>query len=510
MEGRSFVKAFGALVLGIVALARADAVPVEVTTTRTVSQPIASGFAGFSYEKNTLYSPLFSGSNAGLIALFQRLGPGLLRVGGNSVDQTHWNSTGAGLVKGVVSPPDLQRLAAFLRAADWKVLYGVNMGTSTPDSAAMEAAAADSILGDRLEAFEIGNEPDLYHSNGLRPATWTYGNFRAEWDSFAVAVKASAAGVPLTGPAAADQISWVDSFAHEEPKSTSLLTMHYYLANGEDSTSTVAKLLAPAPSRTNTLLLLDGYAQYAGLPYRMAETNSYYNGGAPNVSDAYGSALWVLDYLFTLARCGASGANFHGGGSGPGYTPIANSSSTGSVVQVRPEYYGISLFTLAAKGNLRGTTVSDSTALSAWSVDDSDGTTRIVLLNVDTLDTVLASVHPGTGFVQATALALRGTSIDSVRGVTLGGDTIGVDGSWSGASGTSLALAGDSLSVAVPPASALLITLSKTSTGIRRIARRPVSSTLNGSWNALGRRGGNGNGLSISPAGMPILHSSSP
>ena len=81
--------------------------------------------------------------------------------------------------------------------------------------------------------------------------------------------------------------------------------------------------------------------------FRMAECGSFYNGGAPNVSDAYGAALWTLDFMFALATNGCQGVNFHGGGDGTGYTPIADNGTT--VVQARPEFYGLKMFSLPAR-----------------------------------------------------------------------------------------------------------------------------------------------------------------
>jgi hypothetical protein len=446
----------------LLAVLSARAAVVELNVANAPGHAVGPSFLGLSYEKNTIYTPLFRSDNSGLIALFQRLGPGILRVGGNSVDLTRWDFAGTGLVKGTVAPADLTRLAGFLRATDWKVIYGVNLSVSTPDTAASEAAAADSILGDRLAGLEIGNEPDLYYKNGDRPATWTFEQFRAEWDSFHVAMAQRAPGVPFTGPATAGTGTWLDDFAHQEANNISLLTFHYYVSNGQLATSTVAKLLQPNPGLGTTLHLYDSIALATGIPggFRVAETNSYYNGGAPGVSASYGSGLWALEYLFTLASSGGSGLNFHGGGSGPGYTPIADNSSTGAVVQVRPEYYALSLFSLVAHGLVRKAALSDSSVLSGWTVDDSDGSRHIVLLNEDTLQNVSVALHPGSGFDQPISYTLSGTNLDSSTGVTLGGVPIGTDGSWN-PSPTAWTLVGDSLVTTVAPATARIFTFRK-------------------------------------------------
>ncbi len=49
------------------------------------------------------------------------------------------------------------------------------------------------------------------------------------------------------------------------------------------------------------------------LPYRLEEANSFFNGGAKDVSDTFASALWALDYMYWWALHGAGGINFHTG-----------------------------------------------------------------------------------------------------------------------------------------------------------------------------------------------------
>src|SRR5439155_7730428 len=50
-----------------------------------------------------------------------------------------------------------------------------------------------------------------------------------------------------------------------------------------------------------------------GLRFRLEETNSFFHGGAKDVSDSFASALWALDYMHWWAFQGAAGLNFHTG-----------------------------------------------------------------------------------------------------------------------------------------------------------------------------------------------------
>jgi hypothetical protein len=149
-----------------------------------------------------------------------------------------------------------------------------------------------------------------------------------------------------------------------------LLTQHYDRASDLLSTSTAAYLITPDPILIGYLALLQAGCQGIGVPYRMSECNSYYNGvyddGANGVSNSYASSLWVIDFLFDCAQGGASGVNFHGGGH-VGYSPIANKA--GRVIGVGPEVYGMLLFNLAGQGALYTTQRSaESLNVTAYAV----------------------------------------------------------------------------------------------------------------------------------------------
>lgn len=61
------------------------------------------------------------------------------------------------------------------------------------------------------------------------------------------------------------------------------------------------------------------YAQTLGKPLMMFETNSASCGGFPGIADAYGAALWGLDYAMQLAYSNFSVAMFHSSGQNVSY-----------------------------------------------------------------------------------------------------------------------------------------------------------------------------------------------
>jgi hypothetical protein len=60
-------------------------------------------------------------------------------------------------------------------------------------------------------------------------------------------------------------------------------------------------------------------AQSLNKPLMMFETNSASCGGFPGIADAFGAALWGLDYALQLAYANFSVAMFHSSGQNVSY-----------------------------------------------------------------------------------------------------------------------------------------------------------------------------------------------
>jgi hypothetical protein len=248
---------------------------------------VGPNFAGLSYEKNSMALPRFTPDNADLIGLFKRLGASLLRLGAASVDTTHWAPAGAGRTSGQVAPADIDALAGFLEQTGWSILYGVNLATSTPAAAAAEVAYAVKTLGSSLYGVEFGNECDDYPGHYF-PATWNLADFETLWEQFRGAVLEAAPQVVLTGPGSVGDISgWTIPFGEKVTKAQiALLTQHYYRANGQSASSTEAELVSTDLTLQQDLKILAAGASSIGVPFRITETNSFYDGGAPGVSNS--------------------------------------------------------------------------------------------------------------------------------------------------------------------------------------------------------------------------------
>ena len=299
---------------------------------------IPDGFIGLSYEVQQLAKPdFFSTRNTGLIAAFKQVSAhGVLRLGGNTSEFATWKASAnapdperpelrevAGEPKPqyyAVTPESVRNLAGFLEATGWKGIYGIGMGTNTPQRAAEEAEFAARTLGAKLEYFQIGNEVDLFGSHLRDPKTWNPGAYLDQWLAMARAVEARVPGAKFGMPDIAARMNWLTEIADrwaaiENPPHVVALTHHYYFGGPATNPDVnIPNLLSPASvekvQRMAALATAD--AAKMGVPVRMTEGNTCYRGGKPGVSDVFAAALWAADYALELASNHYTGINLHG------------------------------------------------------------------------------------------------------------------------------------------------------------------------------------------------------
>ena len=428
---------------------------------------IAPGFIGLSFESGSLTSATaFPAENPVFRTMLAQIGPGLMRFGGNSVDKlTGWQATPrtASTPTSVMASSDVDRILALARAVNWKILYSVGLGTADAASDADQAHYVAANGADVLYGFEIGNEPDLYHSNGLRPSAYTVNDYLVEWQTYANALRTKAPGAVLTASAASGSITtWTAAVASKIGSQLALLTQHLYplapsnLYPTAPNVASIPNILGAATLATENTAggQVFTVAQGAGLSWRMAETNSCYNGGEKGVSDVLASALWGIDYMFALAEHSSAGVNFHGGGSG-NYTPIAVSGNT---VTARPLYYSLLMFHAAGHGRLVPLDVSaGGVNLTAYGALDSDGSLRLVAINKDMARDAALTITPGSSYQTALSMRLAGTALDSSTGTTLGGAGVAADGTWLPTTLESARFSGATYATRLPAASAILV-----------------------------------------------------
>jgi hypothetical protein len=319
-----------------------------------------------------------------------------------------------------------------------------------------------AIAGQRLLAFEIGNEPDLFGRAQHRQMDYGYEDWLAEYRRYKQALRTRYPGIALAGPDAAGHTDWVTRFAADEGRDAVLLTHHYY-REGQNPGSTIEKLLGVDPKLQSQLDALRAASSSSGLPYRICEVNSFSGGGRPGVSDTMAGALWALDYMYTLAANGCAGVNMESGVNHldfiSSYSPIGDDQH--GHYAAKPEFYGMLAFALGGKGRVLQTEFpAASPELKAYATVQERGALVLTLINKGADEDVVAVQISGRSpDGEASITRLRAAAVDAQSGVTLAGAELSTEGTWQPSHSESLRLRGGGLSLALPGYSAAICTI---------------------------------------------------
>ena len=429
-------------------------------------------FMGLGYEISSVARPgLLSAQDSVYVQLVGTLGTqGVIRVGGNTADYASYSATGQplsspeGKAGSVVNEAVLSDLGTFLGATGWKLIWGLNLGNGTPENAIEEAKAVTAAAKRHLLGFEIGNEPDLFpRHEGHRPSGYGYDDYLREYRMYRDALRKAIPEIAFAGPDAAGATDWVARFAVDEGKDIKLLTHHYY-REGQNPTSTIDKLLHTDPKLAPILAKLRAASESSGLPYRICETNSFSGGGKPGVSDTLAAALWVLDFMFTLASSGCAGVNMETGVNQRGfissYSPIGDDER--GHYRAAPEYYGMLAFAQAGAGRIIGSTIeSGDRNITAYATQPTKDRIVLTLINKEPASDAVIVIEAGASapFRSGSLVRLSGPSLESKSGVTLGGAGVSPAGLWKPTRIEDVSRTRRRLQVPVPAASAAVVTL---------------------------------------------------
>jgi len=466
--------------------------------TDRLGHKIGDDFTGLSYESAQLGNPhFFSGDSTDLAGFIKRLGTsGVLRIGGNTSEYCYWtpnpakpaniqnnidsmrtgdraNPIAFGLSVGPdtghkapapvnITPLAIRHLREFLDACGWRLIYGLNMGTGMAEDAADEAACVMDVAGSKLIAFQLCNEPDLFYRNGIRPADYDFRQFAGEWQRFYQTIRVRVPNAPFAGPDTAYNNEWLVPFAKQFKREAVFLSQHYY-AEGPptDPSMTIERLLGPNPKLQAEFEGMKETMHESGLPFRLAETNSCYQGGKPDVSDTFASALWSANLMFQLASEGGMGINYHGGGYG-WYTPIAGTREDGFLA--RPIYYGMLLFAQAGTGQLLESKLEPwerAPLLTAYGLRGNTGAIKVAAFNKHLDRGVRLTIDAGQRAQRVSSVRLHAPRVDDTTDTTFGGATVGAGGAWSAMREETLSVENGAAVIELSAASAALITFER-------------------------------------------------
>ena len=420
------------------------------------------GFVGLSLEATTLVQDDFAHTN--LAAYLRTLGAGgVIRIGGNTVDETFWTSTAQPPPRwsqGTITPRSLAFLAGTIAGTGWRVILGVNLKHPDPARSADEARYAHRILGPGLAAIEIGNEPDYYYRRESA--------YFAEFERYVRAIRAAVPGLALAGPdSAREDVRWPEAFARSEAPhpDVALLTAHNYpLSVCDGHRPTLAQLLSTGSVREEQRVAsaVVAAARADRLPAVIDETNSVVCWGATGVSNVYGSALWVLDYALLLAEDGVTGADFHGKISGCNpYSPLCPAVAGGALT-AQPEFYGLLALDQAGSGWFARLADADPAGVRAYAIETAPGRLSIVLDNVGPAVTVDVRVPQGH-YSRARQAVLATSSpggLSATGAISIGGRRIAGDGVFPAPAYTPVTVTAGSATVRLAAHTAAILKLS--------------------------------------------------
>ncbi|MBV8900862.1 MAG: hypothetical protein JOY92_12220 [Verrucomicrobia bacterium] len=339
---------------------------------------IPSGFLGLSFETQRIADDNYLvPESRDLVQLVQALGKtGVIRIGGNTSDRPSTASAG------VMGSRQLARFAGFLQATGWSLIYGLNLGSGTPEEAAAEARLVAEFCGHRVLAFQFGNEPDLFRNNGCRPAGYDVGQYVADWCRFAEAVKGKVPAARFAGPDVCCDTSWLGHFAQATQPDLRFLTHHYYAEGPAGSANvSLSRLLNSGPDLQNRMHLAEAQAAPTRFPLRMTEINSVFGGGQAGISDAFAAVLWAINAIFSIAAAGWLGINFHSNQTAL-YSPVLRGAD--GRFQARPVYYALRFFARYGGHRISALPVPPPSAATsrAYAVVGEAGRRSIVLVNL--------------------------------------------------------------------------------------------------------------------------------
>lgn len=407
---------------------------------------VPESFVGLSYETQQLSDPsFFSAKNTGLIAMFRALTPrGVLRLGGNTSDVGWWKakakmqrpqwparvtaSQATIDLAYAITPESVRNLRRFLDATGWTCLYGINLGTNTPERAAEEAAFVAKTLGPRLEYFQLGNEPNLFPTRLRDPKTWSADAYMDEWLAEADAIRKRVPGARFGILDASANAAWLARIearlgaleAKARPVIASVNQHYYFGGPPSNPRVNIERLLQPDAGVLRSAAVMKEAAETLGCAYRMTEGNTCYSGGKPGVSDVFAAALWAADYMLLLASLGYAGVNLHGGsgkevanslgGTLPGeklmadptaphprpfYTPIAEMD--GKYV-AEPVYYGMLLAQRFAGATMVPVEFDPGMVnATAYAGKRKDGSLIVAIINKDQRTEITVNLEGHTG-----------------------------------------------------------------------------------------------------------------
>lgn len=355
--------------------------PAVASLASPISKVLAANYVGFGLEPTSLFE--FAGGAQRNNLSYNLLNnmanytgtPPHLRIGGNAGDQQVYSSSTTGY-RYVKNPNAVSaQTNAYLFGPEYfdafnnfptntPITYHINLayqGSGWQDLMVNTAAAAlDAMTTSKIVGFELGNEPDLFVTNGYRTSSnWSAAAFALQWQSAALniynnvlqsrnigtnffepagtATTATTNGRPYRIEDLVDSAIAVDNGIY-----ISGWNQHnyYYYIGVSTYTLTTALLLDLSTTISQFAEWKDQSAEaYAtGKNYYLREMNSIGPTGLVGISPTFAQTLWVFNFHLYAATVGVSNVHMHMTtySWGAAWLPIQNATIA---PHVRSSYY---------------------------------------------------------------------------------------------------------------------------------------------------------------------------
>lgn len=467
----------------------ADPISIAVPPSPPSTHAVQPNFLGISLELSFM-DEYFGNDTSSipptiinyLAALRSRVGskPLRIRIGGNSMDSSIYvPSQTSPMVQLMANAPNTNDQPVNYSPLLWDVMdkvssdigganYLLGLSLRDPNNTNVPLLAGDAAqkLGDNLDGFLLGNEPDLYTAHGQRPdiANYTTSIYMDEFRTVAGHLTTTSAGNILDkhnigGPTiccswnldALIDDGYITSFANilkyvslqHYPQNNCFGSYKYEIPYYVQHAN-VVELASWQSSGIGKVLSSTGPNRQELI---MSEFNSASCGGIPSISDTFAvGSLWTIDYALQMASVGYSAAYLHTRERGISYnlfSPPEGPNGSPGPWTTNPPFYGL-LVTAEALRSTNGSIVADldivgskkdiNATVSGYAIYDAvDSTVRqLVLFNYanatasehsSTSFAIPATAFPSTTRKNVTVKYLVGDSLKENKNIGWGGKT---------------------------------------------------------------------------------------
>ncbi|KAJ3203571.1 hypothetical protein HK099_001472, partial [Clydaea vesicula] len=285
----------------------------------------------------------------------------LIRIGAKSTTDLWY--TGLGPVPPfkdavLISDYDLKILDLVANLTGCQFSLGLSMRSSDISQNHIDTfvqAIRATITPSNIQSFELGNEPDHYVKNSLRPnGTYSPAVFFKENQDMVTYTSNLYPGAKFTGPSHAfswDEDGTLNKFITQFAGQMTYFSYHKYELRGCASSNSLSSLMSQPKDAASYKIYSSAKdtLQATGKPGKIIwnEAGTASCGGVEGISNAFASGLWTLDSGFLTSTIGVDHQLLSGTPQAL-YGPIRRNKLS---FTVEATYYGMFLFKLANKGD---------------------------------------------------------------------------------------------------------------------------------------------------------------